>query len=148
PTERKEDTGARRRESQAPGGPPPQQVPCAPAYRDKDPNGREVGVAVGHGLRSDLDQADHRNKRAQEPEQSYRQIRSPRGRPDRQQRYGQNEEERARNLTVPPGDPWVADCQIIRPEDFPAVARIRYGRIGTTWPQGQGAQFGDRARLC
>ena len=46
------------------------------AVHDEDSDDRQVGIAIGHGLDSDLDDADHGNQHAKKPKPTDQQIRS------------------------------------------------------------------------
>ena len=50
------------------------QISDSPGDHHKDSNERNVRIAVGHGLVTDLHQADHRNQRPQKPQPARQQI--------------------------------------------------------------------------
>ena len=79
PRDRREGQERRRRRGHgALADPPaPSQAGEAPRNDDVEPDGRDVGVPIGHGLGAHLHEADDRHERAQEPEPAQGEPRRP-----------------------------------------------------------------------
>ncbi len=79
------------------GGPPPSgALRDRPYHRDEESDERNVGVAVGHAVASELNDAGHRRKRPQEPEPTDEEIRLLSPPPYRQSRNQPEQKQAAR----------------------------------------------------
>ena len=52
------------------------RISCGPREHDKHADQRHIAVAIGHGLLTDLHEANHRHQRAKIPEPSHQQVRA------------------------------------------------------------------------
>ena len=97
---------------------------------DKNADQRNVGVTIGHGSFSDLDQADDRDERSEEEEPSDRQVAAAAEFPDE---GGDSEENGCRNQHTPRRQSvarvWIQWRETRRPEHVPQVHRVGVDRV-------------------
>ena len=111
----------------------------APGQDEEQPEGREVGVAVGHGLAADLHQADDRHERAQEPEPACQEPGPRLALPERQQAAPQPEPPIASSDQGdrPPATQRIEHRQVVGQTSLPEVTHIRNHRVAHALGSGQ-----------
>ena len=136
----------------APPPAPPRSAksPHRPRDHDEQPDQRQVGVALRHRLLPDLNDADHRDEHAEEPEPPDRQIAMPPPEPDDRRRRRQQRDQcqwpvaqrRLRDVVRIR----IEDRQIRRPDGFDEVLDVRDERIRE--PRPERALFDRRHRAA
>ena len=113
----------------------------AERQRDRHPGQRDVRVAVGETLRADLQQAQDRHQRAEEPQPADHDVAAARGQRAGRQRHEQGQraadlEPRPRPAAVQVGVR-VERRELARPDALREVAHVRDRRVGGARPRAE-----------
>ena len=126
-----------------------------PGQHDEQPRQRQVGEAVGHGLRAGLHEPDHGHERADEPEPAHDQVRAASDLQQQQDRDDRQEHRRAEDCLAAPLQVFAAQQirmgidsrEIHGPDRLADIEGVGHDRIGQAVRNGQHIRAEHRAPL-